>query len=118
MQNLKLPHERLKYIADYLHLTMKQVSEDTGISYNTITRYFAGSVIFREKFAKKIQDTYNISAEWLLTGEGLKFLQSTNLDEYNQQIDNALSKIEDMQTDLFELKTNLLNIKNSLNSTK
>lgn len=118
MQNLKLPHDRLKYIADYLHLTMKQVSEDTGIYYTTIAKYFSGGLLFKEKFAKKMQETYNISAEWLLTGEGLKFLQSTNLDEYNQQIDNALSKIEDMQTDLFELKTNLLNIKNSLNSTK
>jgi len=118
MQNLKLPHERLKHIADYLHLTRKQVSEDTGVLYNTVAKYFAGSVPFGEKFAKKMQDAYHISSEWLMTGEGMKFLEGTNLNEYNQRIDTALAKVEKAMDDLFELKVSLTDLKNSLNSMK
>ena len=118
MQNLKLPHQRLKYILDYLHLTRKQVAQDTDTEYTVVCRYLNGNLLIKEKFAKKIQDVYHVSSEWLLTGEGLQFLEETNLNEYNQRIDTALAKVDKAMDDLFELKVSLTELKNTFNSAK
>ena len=67
--------ERLMDIKERRRKTYGEIGDDTGIPLNTIRQIGAGHLKISPRVADKICDAYpEVSREWLLTGNGSKFV--------------------------------------------
>ena len=68
------PGARLKILFKELGVNSAQVHRDTGLSTSSLSRYLSGERNPSQSALKKLKIAYQINANWLLTGEGPKFL--------------------------------------------
>ena len=76
-------HERLKQIRSAYHLTQQQFAERLGITRNTIATYETGKSNPSDAAVSLICGKFNVSEEWLRTGQGEMFLPEQQ-DEISQ----------------------------------
>lgn len=62
--------ERIREVCEYKSLTIKDLSNRTGVSYRTIQNYIGGDRAVGSEFLTAISTHLGISASWVLTGEG------------------------------------------------
>lgn len=76
---------RLKYYLRQVNMSIKELSDKTGIPYNTVTRMVKGDIGMSSETLNKIFETFpTLNAEWLISGigdiENLKYI-SKKTDE-------------------------------------
>lgn len=71
------PSGRVKELADQRGVTMYAVSQETGISQSTLSRFVAGKGNISRRNLKILSDYFHVGLEWLITGEGSRYLDST-----------------------------------------
>lgn len=76
---------RLKYYLRQVNMSIKELSDNTGIPYNTVTRMVKGDIGMSSETLNKIFETFpTLNAEWLISGigdiENLKYI-SKKTDE-------------------------------------
>lgn len=76
-------NERVKAVRKELHMTMDVFSDRIGVNKSSLSRLEAGSISLSNQMAKAICREFNVSEEWLRTGEGEMFQQTA--DDYIMQ---------------------------------
>ena len=76
---LKNLGERIKYLRKQLGLTQEEFGEKLGIKGNTVTGYERGSRTPSESLINYICLVFNVNQTWLRTGEGVLFLDGSNV---------------------------------------
>ena len=66
--------ERIKEIRKALGLTLEQFGEPVGVSKSAMSRLESGTNNLTEQMIKSICREFNVSEEWLRTGEGEMFI--------------------------------------------
>nr|WP_297306366.1 helix-turn-helix transcriptional regulator [uncultured Flavobacterium sp.] len=62
---------RLKYYLRQVNMSIKELSDNTGIPYNTVTRMVKGDIGMSSETLNKIFETFpTLNAEWLISGIG------------------------------------------------
>lgn len=79
--------DRIRYIRHTLQLSQKAFGEKIGVAGNTVTNYEIGLRTPREQTLLSICREYNVSYDWLTTGEGDPFLKN------DEELDHLLSRI-------------------------
>lgn len=69
--------ERLKTIRD--RLTQKEFGEKIGVSQGAVQNYEATNSIPKGDILQRIRDEFEVSIDWLLTGEGDPYLPKTDI---------------------------------------
>lgn len=88
--------ERLKYLRkDLLHLTGEQFSAPLGVGRSSISNIESGGRDLTDQMVKSICHCYNVSEEWLRTGEGEPFAPQTTNQKIIAFINNALEENDD-----------------------
>ena len=64
--------EKLKSVLDDNDITMTQLANDTGITYNMVKKYCHGMAEPTISYALKIAETLNVSIDWLMGYEPVK----------------------------------------------
>ncbi|MFR2565287.1 MAG: AMP-binding protein [Anaerovoracaceae bacterium] len=64
--------EKLKSVLDDNGITMTQLANDTGITYNMVKKYCHGMAEPTISYALKIAETLNVSIDWLMGYEPVK----------------------------------------------
>lgn len=103
--------DRINYIAEtYEANSGRRLSRKTGIPYTTIREYRTGiKTNPRLSMLNKLIETYNISALWLLTGQGnIQLTDTAILNEKAQRIAELKDQINELKEDKKHLKS-LLN---------
>jgi transcriptional regulator with XRE-family HTH domain len=62
--------ERLKYLIKNKGLKITEFSKKTGINYRTLQGYISGEMKPGYDALTKIYEVFNISIDWLISGEG------------------------------------------------
>jgi len=83
-----MKNETIETLRHSLKITKKAFSEELGITQTSYTNYIQGKREIPTSLALKMQDKYDISIDWLLSGKG-----NMKLSE-NDVLLNGLSKIE------------------------
>jgi len=81
--------DRVKQVRSELGLTQIEFRTKTGISQSHLTAIESGKRVVTEKTLKVICATFNVSEEWLRTGEGEMFVENDNvlLSQLSKQYD-------------------------------
>lgn len=83
--------ERLKKLRSHFNLTQKELGESVGTTQNKIKDIETDRQNLPIELAQKVKEVYNISFEWLLTGEGEMILNS-NFDCHKHYIEQLKQK--------------------------
>lgn len=84
---------RIRELRREMHLSKLEFAEKMGVNQNTWSNIEAGVNPFSKRYVNLVCLSYNISQEWLMTGEGDTFLpEKKSLDEC--EIDGMLIEIE------------------------
>lgn len=62
-------YDRLQELMDLFHVTAYKVSEDTGIPTSYFARWKKTNSIPKAEYVVILSNYFNVSADWLLTGE-------------------------------------------------
>ncbi|NIZ13938.1 LexA family transcriptional regulator [Phaeobacter sp. HF9A] len=77
--------ERIREIASSKSLTIKDISEKTGIKYRTIQNYLSGDRSVGTEFLTALSEHLGVSASWILTGQGDAMLPNEHTAHSNTQ---------------------------------
>jgi transcriptional regulator with XRE-family HTH domain len=70
--------ERIKQLADCRGITMYTIAQETGISQSTLSRLMNNKTdSISRRSLKILADYFQVSLDWLITGEGVPYLDST-----------------------------------------
>jgi len=83
-----MKNDTIEEVRISLNITKKAFAEQLGITQTTYTNYIKGVRSIPEPLALKMRDKYNISIDWLFTGEGKMKLSESEI------LLNDISKIE------------------------
>lgn len=83
--------ERIKELRKALGLTQQEFSDRIGVKRNTIAQYESGRNAPIDAVITLICRTYNVSEDWLRTGEGEMFVQRTRDEELAAFFGDVLS---------------------------
>lgn len=64
------PSQRITQIREQLGLSYRDFAAPLGVSHSTVRRWENGGSDVNRTVALSISDCYNVSADWILTGEG------------------------------------------------
>ena len=99
--------DRLKKVRKTLGITQKEMGEPIGLKKENIRDLESGKVKFSTLHALAIEHVFNVSANWMLTGEGVMLLEidspkeATNgLPMFNESIPHSLMVEYFQQKDL------------------
>ncbi len=102
--------ERIKYYIEYKRISLRKFSENTGISHSLINKINA---IGSDKLEKILSIYSELSAEWLLRGEGPMLKESSEINQETKQIEEIektsallLKRVEELaiENDKFKAK--------------
>lgn len=83
--------ERLKQARKAIHVTQVEFGETLGITQAAISSVESGKVKLTDRLAQSIQSNYNISAEWLRTGEGEMLVEPSEDEQLAQFVGEVLA---------------------------
>lgn len=67
--------ERIQEVISDKSMSLKDFSEALDVNYRTMQRYIAGERSVSTEFLQSITDRMDVSASWLLSGAGEKYIQ-------------------------------------------
>lgn len=108
-------HLRIKEIEKYLNIKKKDIIDATGINYTYYYKAATGVQTPSFDFLVKICTAYNISANWLIWGEGEMFRQNNEpkpeLNLETKREINILSKIDPkLRKEYFDILDSMSNL--------
>ncbi len=65
---------RIKELINALHMTQRKFAKTLDITPEIVSKYITKGRIPETRIIKKISQSFNVSADWLLTGEGEMFI--------------------------------------------
>lgn len=80
---------RIKAVRKYYKLTQKSFGEKVGVKGNTVTNYETGLRVPSEAVIKSICREYGVDEDWLRTGEGLMFRDTSQ----SEMLDKAIQDV-------------------------
>lgn len=86
--------ERIKNIRKHFGLSQSDFGESLGVSRDAISNYELGRVVPSELFVNHLCSTFNISREWLETGEGEMLTKMSDDEEISFFIGQILGNDE------------------------
>lgn len=95
--------ERIKELRKALGLTQQEFSDRIGVKRNTIAQYESGRNAPIDAVITLICRTYNVSEDWLRTGEGDMFIQRTRDEELAAFFGDVLSGEPDFKRRLLSV---------------
>ena len=108
--------KRVVELRKYLGFSQKVMAEKTNLGRSFISHIEAGTQKPSFDFIVKIINSFNVSADWLLIGEGQMFLAEKSdvikqmTKEHLKLIENLQSKTPENQEKIISSFNNLLNI--------
>lgn len=84
-------NERIKELRKSLNLTMEKFGERLGVKKNTISQYESGVNGVSEQVIKSICREFNVSEEWLRTGEGEMYTPQTRNQEIMAFVNDVMA---------------------------
>lgn len=69
--------DRIRELADKKAISMYSLSQETGISQSTLSRFLSGKGDISRRNLKILSDYFRVGLDWLITGEGAPYLDST-----------------------------------------
>lgn len=95
---MKTVQDRIKFILNYADLTPKPFADLIGVKPTLIQNINKGlQKSFPYEVAKAINNLFNFSIDWLMTGEGEMFEKAENtLERRVLDLDNLLSNTDDI----------------------
>lgn len=96
--------ERLKIVRKALGLKQKEIAEAIGVSQVAYSQYETGVRVFQQRYVKALEREFGVNPNWLQSGEGEMFLQSSREDEF---VKKFFSLSEENQKLLMRLMENL-----------
>lgn len=108
--------ERIKELRKALGLTQQEFSDRIGVKRNTIAQYESGRNEPLDAVITLICRTYDVSEEWLRTGEGDMFVQRSRDEElaaffgdlmagqqdFKRRLISVLSRLDESEWELLE----------------
>ena len=88
--------QRIKEVREKLGFSRQdEFAETIGISFRTYQTYEQGQVkVIPHTFIEKLNKQYNVSFEWLLTGNGLMFEDKAgNKDNFKQELISDIQRL-------------------------
>ena len=98
--------DRLREFLSEMGLRPADISRETGISTSALSLYLSGKRNPSQKALLKLNSIYNINTNWLLTGEGPKFLGPGN----GQDHDSASNKSKNEDSEVAKWKEKCLEL--------
>lgn len=97
-------------------IRFKDVAEKMGVTPEYISSILSGRRFIGQKTAYKLNEAYNFSVSWLLTGEGYMFT-----DEYlginTDDVETLREKLKAKEAEIMELKRKYSELANKLLDT-
>ena len=88
--------ERIKYLRkDILHMTLEKFGESFGVKKSTLSIIENGKSNITDQMRKGICNAYNVSEQWLLTGEGDMFVSQDHRAQLVAWADRFLKDTND-----------------------
>lgn len=88
--------ERIKYLRkDVLKITQQEFSDAIHISRSNMGNIEIGRIAVTDRVFKDICEMYNVSEQWLRTGEGDMFVQMSRDEEIAAFMGNVMAGEED-----------------------
>lgn len=81
--------ERIKMVRKSLKITQNELAISIGLKRNTIANYEIGQIQPSDRTIADISRVYNVSEEWLRTGQGEMFVQISP----DEELDYILGQI-------------------------
>ncbi|MFQ6860121.1 MAG: helix-turn-helix domain-containing protein [Beduini sp.] len=115
--------QRIKEIRDYYDLTQQQFADELGLKRNSVANYETGRNSPMDVIILSICRTWNISEDWLRSGEGkmlmkmdkegeiMAFIGKTFADDkpsFTKEFIHVLSKLNVEEWELLEKIANLI----------
>ena len=85
-------NNRIKEIRKALALNQQEFGRRIGVRQGTVAGYETGSRTPLDAVVNSICREFNVSEDWLRTGEGEMFSQAVKKDEVAALVENVLSK--------------------------
>lgn len=98
--------DRLQVILDEQHLKQKDLASTIKVTEGYISNMLKGKRNnISEALAMLIEQTYGYSAQWILTGEGERYITQANIPELSPTKKRLIAEIEKMsESDLDAIK--------------
>jgi transcriptional regulator with XRE-family HTH domain len=98
--------DRMREFLSEMGLRPADISRETGISTSALSLYLSGKRNPSQQALLKLNSIYNINTNWLLTGEGPKFLGRGN----DEDQDSASNKRNNENSEVAKWKEKCLEI--------
>lgn len=103
--------KRIKYIIDTLGVSQNKFSENAGLSSGMLTKIIAEKGGFSGDSLLKLVKSYNINANWLLTGDGEPFNKSRIETNRSYISEEPVNKYEQSNASLIGLIPSLASVR-------
>lgn len=100
-------NDRIKELRKALGLTQQDFSERIGVKRNTVAQYEIGRNPPNDTVITLICREFNVSEEWLRTGEGEMFKPKSRNEELFEFVTNAIGKPTGIQAKLLSIMARL-----------
>lgn len=94
--------DRIKELADRMGVTMYTISQETGISQSTLSRFVTGKGNISRRNLKILSDYFQVSLDWLTTGEGTPYLDSTKENDKGLRLKDIIDRLGLTQSEFAE----------------
>lgn len=97
--------ERLRYLLETKNLTQVELAHKAGVTKSAISNYVNGNRVPDTFTSLKLAQIFNISMEWLLTGEGVIKSDTTYVDLSidEKMILNTYNKLNDVEKEKYHV---------------
>lgn len=107
-------NKRLDEVRELVGLTKKKYASELGITAQAYNNYYKGDRDIPTELALRVNQLFNISLDWLLTGKGKMYIQdSTSLQvigDNNITVGSAVNGNISINTSKFNHKEDILEI--------
>jgi len=87
-------HERLKQLRSHLGLTQRELATAIGVKPSYYSDLENGHRTITGKFLEKMKDKFQISTDWMYTGEGEMIIQNSEQNLYPKNVPSIVPEIE------------------------
>ncbi|MGB1041504.1 MAG: helix-turn-helix domain-containing protein [Flavobacteriales bacterium] len=99
--------DRLKNIRVYFKLNQKDFADSLGMKQGSYSDIERGRVGLSITLLQKIVKIYNVSADWILTGEADMFRENTDKKTTNKVVKERETNIENLYQQIKDLRQHL-----------
>lgn len=97
MSNMTRPGEKILAVKEALKLTNSKISEATGVTPATVSRYASGKMEVTEEWADRFCRAYHVDIEWFLHGDGDPVYTGKIDDLITRDVSGAGNRLAEMR---------------------